>query len=384
MNISVLGASTTKFGELWNTSPRELAREVFSQALAASNLKPSNIDALFVGNMLSCVLGNQANLGSLFAEELGVFIPAFRLEAACASGGLALHNAINSILAGQYGTVLVLGIEKMTDHSQSEITSALMAAGSDEERMAGVTFPGLYALMARAYMQEYQVGEKLLASVSVKNHYHGSLNPKAQFPSPITIEAVMKSGKIADPIKLLDCSPISDGASAIVITGDERVKKLHKKPILINASEVATDSLSLVDRKSFTSLASVVNAAGKAYKKTGLKPKDINVAEIHDCFSIAEVIATEDLGFSGRGKGASDIAKGEHTLGTGKIITNSSGGLKACGHPVGATGIKQIVEIVEQLRGEAGKKQVDNAKIGLTHNVGGSGAIAVIHILQSI
>ncbi len=384
MKISVLGASTTKFGELWNTSPRALAREVFSQALAASNLKPTNIDALFVGNMLSCVLGNQANLGSLFAEELGVFVPAFRLEGACASGGLALHNAINSVLAGQYRTVLVLGIEKMTDHTQDEITSALMAAGSDEERVAGVTFPGLYALMARAYMQEYHIGEELLASVSVKNHYHGSLNPKAQFPSPITIEAVMKSGKIADPIKLLDCSPISDGASAIIITGDESLKKRQTKPIHITASEVATDSLSITDRKSFTSLASVVNAASKAYKKTGLKPVDIDVAEIHDCFSIAEVIATEDLGFSDRGKGAADIAAGKHTLNLGKVITNSSGGLKACGHPVGATGIKQIVEIVEQLRGEAGKRQVKNARIGLTHNVGGSGAIAVIHILQSL
>jgi acetyl-CoA C-acetyltransferase len=287
---------------------------------------------------------------------------------------------------------MVLGIEKMTDHTQDEITHALMAAGSDEERASGITFPGLYALIASAYMQEYQVKEELIASVSVKNHYHGSLNPKAQFQTPITIETVMKSGKIADPLKLLDCSPISDGASAVIITGDEKVKKIHKKPIRISASEVATDSLGLCDRKSFTphhngagftSLSSVVKAGEAAYKKTGLKPVDIDVAELHDCFSIAEVIATEDLGLSPRGKGASDIAAGKHTLGTGKIITNSSGGLKACGHPVGATGIKQIVEIVEQLRHEAGKRQVPDAKIGLAHNVGGSGTIAVIHILQS-
>jgi acetyl-CoA C-acetyltransferase len=380
--ISILGAFTTKFGELWNISPRELARNAFSEALTASGVKPEEIDALFVGNMLSGILGNQANLGSLFAEELGVYIPAFRIEGACASGGLALHNAINGIRAGQYKTVLVLGIEKMTDHTQDEITHALMAAGSDEERIAGLTFPGLYALMARAYMQEYQVGEELIASVSVKNHYHGSLNPKAQFQTLITIENVLKSGKIADPLKLLDCSPISDGASAIIITGDEKVKKRHQKPIRISASEVATDSLGLCDRKTFTSLGSVVEASRKAYKKTGLSPIDIEVAEIHDCFSIAEVIATEDLGFSARGKGASDIAAGKHTLGTGEIITNSSGGLKACGHPVGATGIKQIVEIVEQLRGEAGKRQVRDAKVGLAHNVGGSGTVAVIHILQ--
>lgn len=382
MNISILGASTTKFGELWSTSPRELARAVFSEALTASNLKPQEIDALFVGNMLSGILGGQANLGSLFAEELGVYVPAFRLEGACASGGLALHNGLSSIRAGQYKTVMVLGIEKMTDHTQDEITHALMAAGSDEERASGITFPGLYALIARSYMQEYKVREELIASVSVKNHYHGALNPKAQFQSPITIETVMKSGKIADPLKLLDCSPISDGASAVIITGDEKIKKRHPKPIRVGASEVATDSLSLCDRKSFTSLSSVVKASRAAYKQTGLSPKDIDVAELHDCFSIAEVIATEDLGFSRRGEGASDIAAGKHTLGKGKIITNSSGGLKACGHPVGATGIKQIVEIVEQLRGKAGKRQVPDAKIGLCHNVGGSGTIAVVHILQ--
>lgn len=394
MRISVLGGATTKFGELWNISPRALAREVFSEALNKSGLERGDIDALYIGNMLSGILGNQANLGSLFVEELGAYVPAFRLEGACASGGLALHNAINSINAGQYKTVLILGIEKMTDHTQDEITYALMAAGSDEERMAGITFPGLYALIAREYMQKYNTGEEVLASVSVKNHFHGSLNPKAQFQSPITIEKVLKSAKVADPLKLLDCSPISDGASAIVITGDEKLINQQTKPVYFTASEVATDSLGLSERKSFTSLASVVEASRKAYKKAGIKPADVDVAEIHDCFSIAEVIATEDLGFSERGKGGLDIAAGKYTLpapqssksgvgGKGKLVTNSSGGLKSCGHPVGATGIKQIVEIAEQLRGEAGKRQVKNAKTGLTHNVGGSGAIAVVHILRN-
>src|SRR3989338_2534224 len=203
MNISVLGASTTKFGELCDVSTRTMAREVMLNALNMSGLKPSRVDALFVGNMLSEILGNQANLGSLIVEELGVQIPAFKIEGACASGGLALHNAINSLKAGQYKTVLVLGIEKMTDHSPDEITSALMAAGSDEERMAGATFPGVYALKAQAYMQKYKITEEELAAVSVKNHFHGTLNPKAQFQSLITIADVMKSSKIADPLKLL-------------------------------------------------------------------------------------------------------------------------------------------------------------------------------------
>lgn len=380
MKINILGAYATKFGELWNVSPRSLAKEAMENALRQSGLKASEVDALFVGNMLSGILGNQANLGSLLVEELGVQIPAFKIEGACASGGLALHNAINSLNAGQYKTVLVLGIEKMTDHSQDEITTALMAAGSDEERMAGATFPGVYALMAQAYIQKYKVSEEDLASISVKNHYHGTLNSKAQFQFPVTVADVMKSSKIADPLKLLDCSPISDGAAAVIITSEENPKVA--KPVYITASEVGTDTLSLHDRKSFTSLSAVVDASTKAYKKAGIKSSDINVAEIHDCFSISEAIATEDLGFSKKGEGARDIAKGKRTLFKGDIICNPSGGLKSCGHPVGATGIKQIVEITEQLRGIAGKRQVKGARIGLTHNVGGSGAVAVIHILR--
>ncbi len=380
MKIHILGTGMTKFGELWDVSPRSLAREAIQHALQTSGFKPTDIDAIFVGNMLSGILGNQTVLGSLVAEELGAFVPAMRVEGACASGGLALNAGINSLLSGQYQTVLVVGLEKMTDHNSDDVTAGLMAAGSDEERIAGATFPGLYALMARAYMQEYDLSEELLAEVSVKNHYHGSLNPKAQFQKPITVVDVMRSGKIADPLKLLDCSPISDGAAAVIITTKD-AKKLHKKPVSIVASEVATDTISLHERKSFTSLVSVVSASQKAYKKAGITAKDIDVAEIHDCFSIAEVIATEDLGFSKRGEAAKDVALGKHTLGKGTIITNSSGGLKACGHPVGATGIKQIVEITEQLRGEAGKRQVEGAKIGLTHNVGGTGTVAAIHIL---
>jgi len=380
MKINILGAGTTKFGELWDTSPRTLAREVMAHALKDAKLQAQQVDALFVGNMLAGILGNQGNLGSFFAQELGVPIPAFHIEGACASGGLALHSAINSILAGRHKTVMVLGIEKMTDFNQEDITSGLMAAGSDEERQSGSTFAGIYALMAQAYMQQYNVSEELLSSVAVKNHYHGSLNTKAQFQNIITIADVMKSTKIADPLKLLDCSPISDGASAVIISS-ENIGDISDS-VSITASEVATDTLALYQRESFTALSSVSRAANSAYLKANIMPSDIDVAEIHDCFSIAEVIAMEDLGFSKKGKGAEDIAEGKYTLGKGKIITNPSGGLKACGHPVGATGIKQIVEITEQLRGQAGLRQVKGAKIGLTHNVGGSGAVAVIHILQ--
>lgn len=380
MKINVAGVATTEFGELWNVSPRQLARKAMLEALRDAEIEPKDIDAIFVGNMLAVILGNQANLGSLFSQVLGVNIPAFRIEAACASGGVALNSAINSILASRYKTVLVLGIEKMTDSSSDEVTAGLMAAGSDEERQAGLTFPGIYALMAQAYMDKYKISERALASVSVKNHFHGSLNEKAQFRRKITEDDVMNSGRIADPLKLLDCSPISDGASAAVISSE-----ISKKgnPVFITASHVDTDTLALHERQSFTTLSSVINSSKKAYEEAGVKPSDIDVAEIHDCFSIAEIIAVEDLGFSKKGEGASDIKAGKYTIGKGKIITNPSGGLKACGHPVGATGIKQIVEITQQLRGEAGERQVKNASIGLTHNVGGSGAVAAVHILRN-
>lgn len=383
MNVTLLAGETTKFGELWHISPTKMARVAIEGALEKSGLEPNQIDAAFVGNMLSGILGHQENLGSFFADHKGfAHIPAFKLEGACASGALALHSAINSIKAGQYKTVLVLGIEKMTDHEAGDVTEALMAAGSEEERLAGATFPGLYALIANAYMQKYGTTEEELAAVSVKNHYHGSHNPKAQFRKEITVSDVMKSGKIADPLKLLDCSPISDGAAAVIISSDEKLIKKFGKGIAITASEVATDTLSLSHRETMTSLPAAVIAGKKAYTKAGVKPKDIQVAEVHDCFSIAEILAVEDLGFSKRGQGAKDIAAGEYTLGKGKLVVNSSGGLKACGHPVGATGIKQIVEIADQLRGECGERQVKGAKIGLAHNVGGSGAVAVVHILQ--
>ncbi len=378
MKISILGGATTKFGELWEVSPRALAREVITNALLDASKNASDIDAIFVGNMLAGILGYQANVGSFFGEELGRFVPAFHIEGACASGGLALHNAINSITSGKYKTVLVLGVEKMTDVSQDDVMAGLMAAGSDEERQAGATFPGIYALMAQSYLQRYNVTEEQLAGVAVKNHYHGSLNKKAQFKNPVTIADVVNSTKIADPLKLLDCSPVSDGAAAIIITGDTRVKN----KVVITASEIGTDTLALLDRKTFTSLNAVKTSSKNAYLQAGITPQDIDVAEIHDCFSIAEVIAMEDLGFSKEGEGAIDIYKGKYTLGTKGIVTNPSGGLKACGHPVGATGIKQIVEITEQLKGTADTRQVKRAKIGLTHNVGGSGTVAAIHILQ--
>jgi len=378
MKVYVSGAATTKFGELWGVSPRHLARQAVFGALKDADTSESRVEALFVGNMLSGMLGGQEHLGAFFAEELGFTVPAFKVEGACASGGLALHNAVNSLLSGQYETVAVLGIEKMTDHKPEDVATALMGAGSEEERGAGATFPGLYAILARVHMKEFGTTEQELAAVAVKNHYHATLNPNAQFRNLLTVEQVMRSSRIADPLKLLDCSPISDGASAVILS-----TKKKKGSIEVAASAVATDTLGLAQRKSLTEITATRVASQKAYGIAGVVAGDIDGAEVHDCFTIAEVLAMEDLTFFEKGEAAGAIVRGETTVGKkGKIVVNTSGGLKGCGHPVGATGIKQVVELVDQLRGVGGERQVPHAKIGLAHNVGGSGATAVIHILK--
>ena len=383
MKIFVLGAATTKFGELWGISPRTLARQAIADALKDAGIHIEKVEALFVGNMLSGMLGGQEHLGAFFAEEFSIHIPAFKIEGACASGGLALHNAVNSVLSGQYETVVALGVEKMTDHKPEDVASALMGAGTEGERLSGATFPGLYALLARVHMMKYGTTEEQLAAVAVKNHYHASLNPNAQFQSPITIEQVMWSSCIADPLKLLDCSPISDGAAAIIISSNKK-NVTNKKTISIAASQAATDTLGLAQRASLVELAATQLSARKAYRLAGIAPDDIDVAEVHDCFTIAEILAMEDLGFYKKGLASHAIESGETTLGKAKkLVVNPSGGLKGCGHPVGATGVKQVVEIVDQLRGRAGKRQVMGARVGLAHNVGGSGATATVHILHT-
>ena len=377
MKVSVLGGATTKFGELWNSSPRSLAKEAVDKALLQSSLPKSKIEAIFVGNMLSSSLGNQDHLGAFFAEELNLNVPSVKVEAACASGGMAVHLAALSVLSGQYKNVLVLGIEKMTDYAPELVNSVLMGAGSDGEREAGATFSALYALIARAHMEKYKTSEKELSFVSVKNHYHAALSMHAQFKNPVTLEKVLNSPVVASPLKILDCSPISDGAAAVILS-----REFKKSKVELLASTSATDTLGLSQRKDLTTLLSTVLASKKAYSQAQITPRDIDVAEVHDCFTIAEIIAMEDLGFFEKGKAAKAIFQKKTWLGIGRPVVNTSGGLKAGGHPVGATGVKQVVEIFHQLNGSAEKKQVKNAKIGLTHNVGGSGATCVIHILK--
>lgn len=376
MNIFVKGIGVTKFGELWDKTLADLALEASLEAIKDSGIAVEKIDALYVANMISGITGYQEQLGPLVTNLLKIHSPSVHIEAACASGGAAIHQACLALESGIYKNILVVGVEKMTDQSASDIAKALMAASSQEEREVGLTFPGLYALLAKAHMAEYETTKEQLAAVAEKNHFHGSLNPKAQFPFQITIEKAIKSGMIASPLGLLDCSPITDGAAAVVLSSTGK-----KSDVKIVGSASASDSLGLVDRENLISLQSTQLSAKGAYKQAGLKPTDIDVAEVHDCFTIAEILATEDLGFAKKGQGGAFAESGASRLG-GQLPINTSGGLKSCGHPVGATGVKQIAEIVGQLRGNMGDRQVKNAKVGLAHNVGGSGATAVVHILM--
>jgi len=382
MKVAVIGVGITKFGEHWDKSLRDLAIEAGTKALEDARIRGRDLDAIYLGNMSAGRFIGQEHIGALVSGELGLSIPATRVEGACASGGLALRQAVLSILSGQHDIVLAGGAEKMTDLMTTGVTLTLMGAGDQEwEAYYGVTFPSLYAMMARRHMYEFGTTREQMALVAVKNHRNACLNPIAQFQKEIKVEDVLNAPLVADPLTLLDCSPITDGAAAVVLCKAELARKFTDTPVYIIASAQASDTLALHDRRSITTLDATVKAAREAYKQAGITAEDVDLAEVHDCFTIAEIIAAEDLGFCKKGEGGKLVEEGQTEIG-GKIPINTSGGLKAVGHPVGATGIKQAVEIVLQLRGEAGKRQVDGAEIGLTHNVGGSGATAVVHIFK--
>jgi acetyl-CoA C-acetyltransferase len=340
---------------------------------------------MFVGNMSGGQFVEQEHIGALIADysglAAGLHVPSTRVEAACASGGLAFRQGIQSVASGYNDIVVAAGVEKMTDVSSVGASSALAAAADREwEGMMGATFPGLYAMIARMHMQQYGTTSEQLAQVAVKNHKNGTNNPIAQYRNNITVDKVLNSIMVADPLHIFDCSPITDGAAALVLAPAEEAHKYTDTPIYVKGSGQASDTIALHDRRDITTLDASVYAAKRAYEMAGIGPDDIDVAEVHDCFTIAEICAIEDLGFVKKGQGGRFVEDGNTAIG-GKIPVNTSGGLKACGHPVGATGIKQVAEIVNQLRGEAGKRQVEGAEIGLAHNVGGSGATALVHIL---
>jgi acetyl-CoA C-acetyltransferase len=381
--VAIVGVGMTKFGEEWTRGFRDMLIEAGSMALADCNLHGEEIDGIYVGTMAPGSLVGQDHIGALVADFMGLTpVPAARIEAACASGGAALRQGYLAVASGMHDCVVVGGVEKMTDTPGNEVASTLGGAGDQEwELFAGATFPAIYALAARRHMHEYGTTEEQMAAVAVKNHANAAKNKYAHFQNEITIETVMGSKYVASPLKLFDCSPITDGAAAAVLMPLEKAKKYTDQPIEIVASAQASDTLALHSRQSATSLRATQAAAKKAYEMAGVSPKDIDVVEVHDCFTIAEIMAIEDLGFFKKGEGAKASEDGRTALNS-EISVNTSGGLKGCGHPVGATGVKQAVEIVWQLRGQAEGRQVKGCEIGMTHNVGGSGATAVVHIMK--
>ncbi len=379
-DVVIIGAGMTKFGELWGKSIKDIFVEAALRAIKDAGV--DHIDSMYVGAMSSGLFVGQEHIGAVMADYLGVTpVPSTHVESACASGGVSFRQAFLEVASGASEIVLAGGVEKMTDGA--DVTEALATAADQEyEVYHGITFPGLYALIARAHMDQFGTTREQLAAVAVKNHRNGAKNPNAQFRSEVTAEQVMNSTMVADPLRLLDCSPVSDGAAAVIVASMDVAKKLKKNPIRVLSSAQASDTIALHGRRSLTTLNAIVSAAQKAYRMADKKPADIDLVEVHDCFTIAEIVATEDLGFFEKGKGGQAALDGKTSIECNLTPVNTSGGLKSKGHPVGATGIAQIIELYEQLNHTAGARQVERAHVGMAQNMGGSGASCVIHILE--
>ncbi|MDS4030751.1 MAG: beta-ketoacyl synthase N-terminal-like domain-containing protein [Candidatus Contendobacter sp.] len=409
--VALVGAGMTSFGTFPGLNTRDLFVQAFQEMKASvdKGFDPKDIEALVIGNYSSTMFEGQNFMGPYVADAVGLTpIPASRVECACASSGLALRQAIMTIGSGLADVVLVGGLEKESDLPIARVTDVLATASdSVYENPAGFTFPGLYALLATAYMHRYGATPETFMKIAIKNHENGVLNPKAQFGARIADimaskqKAAAKRGKpvpqwgseldflkddqanpaIAWPMRLFDCSPVSDGAVALLLVAEEIASSFTDKPLHIIGYGQGSD-VPTYERESLTSIKAARVAAEQAYATAGVTPKDIKVCEVHDCFTIAELIAIEDLGFFKPGEGYKAIEEGL-TSRLGPRPINSSGGLKSKGHPVGATGAGQVVEVFKQMRGEAGPRQVPgDLNLGLTHNLGGSGMAAIVHIFE--
>ena len=380
-DVAVIGVGCTEFGEHWSTSFRDLFVKAGTMALEDAGVSGEKIDALYVGNMSAGRFVEQEHIGPSSRITPGLHQPCPLDQG---GGGprlrrLAFRQAVIAVASGMEDCGRC-GVEKMTDVGTGASVDMLASAADREwEGFAGATFPGLYAMIANDYMHRYPLTREQLAEVAVKNHENGSKNPIAQFRNRITVDTVLSSSMVADPLRLFDCSPITDGAAAVVVVPLERAHEFTDSPVKVLASAQASDTIALHDRRDISTLDATVAAGKRAFARAGLTHKEIDLVEVHDCFTIAEICAIEDLGFCKKGEAGRLTAEGATAL-NGDLPVNTSGGLKACGHPVGATGIKQICEVVTQLRGEAAGRQVD-AEVGMAHNVGGTGATVVVHIL---
>jgi acetyl-CoA C-acetyltransferase len=377
--VAVIGVGVTKFGK-HDRSSAELFAAAAVDALADAGLEPRAIQALYYGNVVGGETEKQLHMGPLAASILGIpGIPTTRFETACASSHAAFRHAVMEVASGISEVVLVGGGERVLN-VPTEDSTEYFAYASDAvwEQPLGLTFPGVFALIARAHMTKYGTTEEQMAAVAVKNHRHGALNPKAQFRKEITLEQVMTSAKVADPLKLYDCCPFSDGGAAVILASEE-VARSHRRAVWVLASAAASDFMLLADKRDLSRVPATERAAAAAYRQAGIGPEDVDVVELHDCFTMAEIVATEGLGLFEPGAGGVAAEKGWTSLG-GKVPVNPSGGLKAKGHPIGATGAAQVAEIVTQLRGEADRRQVDGARKGLVHTLGGNTATVVVSL----
>jgi acetyl-CoA C-acetyltransferase len=383
--VAVIGIGKTKFGAFPDRDLRSLAVEAGEKALSNAGVDPSRVEAFYLGNFAGPEFAGQNHLAPYIAGEMGITgVPATRFEAACASSGSAFFHAVSSVGAGLYDLVLVAGVEKMTSQPTPRVAEILAAAGDcGGEMKAGATFPALFAMIARRHMYQYGTRREHLAAVAVKNHANALKNEYAHMRKAITIEQALMGKPVADPLTVYDCSLVSDGAAAVLIAPLERAAEFAEKAVRVAGIAQTSDHVALDRKDDITTFTAVSKAAQKAYRMAGIAPEDVQFAEVHDCFTIAEIIATEDLGFVEKGQGGPFAMDGCTSL-TGPKPINTSGGLKAKGHPVGATGVAQICDVVLQIRGAAGERQVAKHDIGLAQNLGGSGATAVVTILTTV
>lgn len=386
-DVAIVGVGITQFGERWESSFRNLIAEAGLQAILDCKVAGEEIGELYVGSMSSGAFVGQELVAPLVLDSAGLsafHAPATRVEGAGASGGMALRQAYLAVASGHVDIAIAGGVEKMTDVPEREVSRILGNASDREwEAFLGATDPALHALIARRHMDRHGTTREQLAQVAVKNHRHGTLNPHAQFQRDVSIETVLGSSLVADPLRVFDIAPASDGAAAVILAPLEAARSYTSVPVRIAASAQASDAVGLATRSTITAFEATRHAAERAYKQARLRPKDMDVVEVHDSYTINEILALEDLGFCKKGDGGRFTESGATALG-GELPTNPSGGLKARGHPAGATGVAQIVELVHQLRGDAGARQVPGAQRGLAHNTGGTGVTAVVHVLEVV
>ena len=381
--VAIVGSGKTPFGVLAEEDVLSLSLQACRKAMSDARVEAPSLEALYLGNFAAPGFTGQNHLAPFVSSSLGApGIPATRFEAACASSGSAFFHAWSAVAAGVYDLVLVCGVEKMTSQTTPKVTEILAGAGDlGGEVKAGATFPALFAMIARRHMHVYGTTREHLAHVAVKNHAHGALNPEAHLRKRITMEQALAGRPVCDPLTLYDCSLVSDGAAAVVLAPLEHAARYGARPVRVRGIAQTSDYLALDRKEDITTFPAVAAAGRKAFAMAGVEPGAIDTAELHDCFTIAEIIALEDLGFCGRGRGGPFSASGATALG-GEVPVNTSGGLKSKGHPVGATGVAQLCELVTQLRGEGGERQVKDATLGLAENLGGSGATCVVTILE--